>query len=381
MKKWLAVGVMSGTSMDGIDAALISVQQTQESLRTQILSNSYQAYSPSLRARIREIIEDDSMIDAAYFGALWSEITAKLILKMLKKEKVSTEKVDVVGVHGQTLFHAPRKVSQFGIKLNMTIQAADLSRLAIRTGIRVVGNFRSADLAAGGEGAPLAPHAHRFLFDSKNTCTMVQNMGGIGNITVLKNNEVALAFDTGPGNIWLDTITRWHSKGKLHYDRNGLLAKKGSFHKELYKRLLDHPYFLKKPPKSTGWELLGENYLRKWKKSLLSISLEDALHTASVATVDITIDAYDRHVLTKFRPKGLIVCGGGAKNSFLMHLFKEGLPKLDVKTSDEWGIPCDHVEASSFALLAIQTLRNQPNNEPKATGAKRRVVCGLIANP
>lgn len=366
--------------MDGLDAVLIRTKQDAKKISNiEILEHVYLPYSEPVRAWLREIIQDQSMSESSYFGVYWAEFAAKVAKKLLNKAKCKPENIHVMGVHGQTLFHAPRMTVRHGQKMNTTLQVGDLSRLAVLSGITVVGNFRTADLAAGGDGAPLAPHGHKLIFGQDDSCVCVQNMGGIGNVTVIKNGRVELAFDTGPGNLWVDTIVRWKSEGKLNIDKGGKLAESGTFYMELYRRLLDHPYFLQKPPKSTGFEVFGESFLNKWKRSMMNMKVEDALHTALCATVDSVLHAYEKYVFPKYKPTKMIVCGGGAKNTFMLELFRQRMNSLKVVTSDEEGIACDQVEAVSFALLALQTLNQEPNNEPKATGAKKSVVCGQVA--
>lgn len=380
-KTWNAIGMMSGTSMDGLDVVLIKAKQTDETFSTELIEHVYVAYPKDMVEWIREIVKNDSMIESHYFGCAWADFAAKAVQRVLQKSGVAASKIDVVGAHGQTLFHAPKPISKHGRKIGITIQAGDFSRLATQIGIPVVGNFRTADVAVGGQGAPLVPHAHKLLFGARAASLAVQNIGGIGNVTVLKGGNVALAFDTGPGNIWLDMILRWHTDGKKLFDPEGKAARSGSFYIELYKKLLDHPYFLQRPPKSTGWETFGESHLNKWKRSILSMNVEDALHTAVYATADSMLHAYERYVFPKYKPAELIVCGGGAKNKFLMDVLRERFSMTEVLASDEVGVPCDQVEAVSFALLAVQTLRRETNNEPTATGAKRKVVCGQISYP
>jgi anhydro-N-acetylmuramic acid kinase len=237
-----------------------------------------------------------------------------------------------------------------------------------------------ADLAVGGEGAPLVPHGHKILFDSKGKSVAVQNLGGIGNVTILQNGKVVTAFDTGPGNLWIDTISHWKTNGKKSFDEEGRLARKGKPDLKLAHRLLRHPYFQKKPPKSTGWEELGETYLQKFKKELLKKSLHDSLATVTIATSLTLAKTYHQFFKKNF-PKEVVICGGGGKNRYLVELISLFLPKSKVFTSDQKGIPVDQVESISFALLALETIHGKPNNEPNATGAKRPVVLGLIAHP
>jgi anhydro-N-acetylmuramic acid kinase len=249
--------------------------------------------------------------------------------------------------------------------------------LAQRTGITVVGNFRTADIAAGGEGAPMAPAAHRLLFGTGTVA--VQNLGGIGNVTLLRRGRVELAFDTGPANLWLDTVIRWKTGGKLLLDRDGALARRGAVNRPLLAKLLSHPYFRRKPPKSAGWEEFGPPYLERHRPILRRLDLKDALATVTFATAIATADAYERFVFPRARPRTLVLAGGGAQNSFFVELLGRLLPVLRITGSDEFGIPPEQLESVCFALLAVETLRGHPSNEPRATGAKHPVTCGEIA--
>lgn len=379
MKTWKAVGIMSGTSMDGLDAVLVEATEKGETLATRVVAHAYEAYPKNLRAWLKEAIDGDSLIEAHYFGAVWSDLASAVTAKVLAKAGERAAAIDALGVHGQTVFHAPSPALRAGRKVPLTIQVGDVSRIAVQTGIPTVGNFRVADVAAGGQGAPMVPHAHKLLFGSAGGALCVQNMGGIGNVTVIRDGRVELAFDTGPGNLWMDTILGWYTDGKKTFDEGGKIARKGEFRLELYKKLLDHPYFLQKPPKSTGWEALGTHFLQRWKRPILAAGLEDALCTAAYATADTVLHAYEKFVFPKWQVGKIVVCGGGAKNPFLMDILRDRFGAVRVVTSDEEGVAADQVEAAAWALLAIQALRRRPNNEPKATGAKRPVVCGEIS--
>jgi anhydro-N-acetylmuramic acid kinase len=333
-------------------------------------------YPRDWRLNITKVSDRNLLRETFLFGASWSEIAARLVRRLLRKTRVSPASVDVIGVHGQTLAHLPKPRPSFGHRVAATIQAGDLSRLAIRTGITVVGNFRTADLAVDGEGAPLAPHAHRLLFARPGHRIAVQNLGGIGNVTLLEGTRVALAFDTGPGNVWIDTVVRWKTGGRVAFDRDGRLARNGKPHPLFIRRLLAHTYFRRKPPKSTGWEELGPVYLKHHWQALKALSLQDAVSTVTHATAAATARAYTQHVLPV---RKIILAGGGAKNRYLTSLFQNYLPDVPLLTSHAFGIGVDQLEALAFALLAVQTLRYRANTEPRATGARRAVVSGQIA--
>ncbi|HLG19581.1 MAG TPA: anhydro-N-acetylmuramic acid kinase [Bdellovibrionota bacterium] len=379
MKSILAIGVMSGSSLDGGDAVLLRLTPIREGYRIRRLGHAHASYPPKWADAARAIAEEDSLRDAAFFGAAWSEWAARLVRRLARQTRLRASRIAFVAVHGQTVVHLPSPRMFLGEKVGVTIQLADLSRLAVRTGIKAIGNFRTADLAAGGSGAPLAPYAHRLVFGRLALNVAVQNMGGIGNVTLLNKGKVESAFDTGPGNVWIDTLFHWRSGGRTRFDRNGATARSGRPDPHLLSQLLQHPYFQKRPPKSAGWEEFGPMFLGRFRSRLNRLSLRDAAATVTHATAIATRLAYERFVFPRLRPKLLIFCGGGARNLFLTELIARNLSGVKAVTSDTFGYPAEEVEAISFALLGAETLRGHANNEPRATGAKSRVVCGLVA--
>jgi anhydro-N-acetylmuramic acid kinase len=378
-KAFTAVGLMSGTSLDGLDAVLTRLTPSSSGFDVRVLGHVFRAFPRGWADEIRRISERDRLRDAYRFGAVWSEFASEAVQSLLRASGVAWSRVDVIGAHGQTVVHEPAAKRYLGKPSAISIQLADLSRLAQRTGIPVAGNFRTADLAAGGQGAPLVPHAHRMLFGSKRKTLAIQNLGGIGNVTLLKNGKVAAAFDTGPGNVWIDTVARWRTKGKMPFDRNGALAIRGNPDFSMVGSLLRHPFFRLRPPKSAGWEQFGPASLVRFRAKLLKMPLADALATVTVASALATAIAYRRFVFPKGKPTEILLCGGGARNETWRRLFAHALPEVRVTTTEAHGLPVNQVEAVAFALLAVQTLRGLPSNEPSATGARRPVVLGQIA--
>ncbi|MFH1017527.1 MAG: anhydro-N-acetylmuramic acid kinase [Pseudomonadota bacterium] len=378
-KKFIAVGLMSGTSLDGLDAVLARLAPSPSGFDVRVLGHVHRAFPHGWAEEIRRISERDRLRDAARFGAAWSEFAARTVRALLSRCRYSVRRVDVIGAHGQTVVHEPAPKRFLGKPSAISIQLADLSRLAQRMGIPVVGNFRTADLAAGGQGAPLAPHAHRMLFGSRRKIVAVQNLGGIGNVTLLKNGKVTAAFDTGPANVWIDTVARWRTKGKLTFDKNGATAARGNPDFPMVGALLRHPFLRVRPPKSAGWEQFGPASLAKFRARLLKMPLADALATVTVASALATAIAYRRFVLPKGNPSEILLCGGGARNATWRRLFAHALPEIPVTTTEARGLPVDQVEAVACAILAVQTLRGFPSNEPTATGAERPVILGQLA--
>ncbi len=380
-KSYIAVGLMSGTSLDGLDAVLVRFVPSPNRYRFKILGHVHRAYPARWAEEARRISEQNELRRAERFGVAWSEFAARTVRALLARCKVSFRRVDVIGAHGQTVVHEPKPADFLKTRSGITVQLADLSRLAQRTGIPVVGDFRTADLSAGGQGAPLAPHAHRMFFGSPRKIVAIQNLGGIGNVTLLRKGKVAAAFDTGPGNIWIDTVARRYTKGRLAMDRNGDLASRGSVDFEIVARLLRHPFFRVPPPKSAGWEQFGPTSLKNVERRLLGMPLKDALATVTVASALATAVAYRRFVFPKGKPAEILLCGGGARNTTWRRLFIHALPEVTVTTTETYGMPVDQVEAAAFALLAVETLQRKPSNEPAATGARRLVVLGHLAFP
>jgi anhydro-N-acetylmuramic acid kinase len=373
MKTTYAIGLMSGTSLDGLDAVLIHAHAKGKGFHAHTVAHVHAPFPKKWSEKVREISSRNQLREGFYLGRAWSEFAAGTVRRLLQKARVPASQVSVIGAHGQTVVHEPKN--------GVSIQLADLSRLAIRSRVPVVGNFRMADLAVGGQGAPLAPHAHRLLFGHPQKTIAVQNLGGIGNVTLLKKGRVVLAYDTGPANVWIDTIARMKSDGKLLYDRNGSLASKGKADHKLVMRLLQHPYFRLRPPKSAGWEQFGPQSLKGVERQLKKMRTADALATVSEATARATAESYRRYAYPKGIPSRIVLCGGGAKNRFVMKRLEQLLPEAEIETSESWGIGVDQVEAVAFALLALQTLRGNPSNEPAATGARRPVICGQLAFP
>lgn len=379
MTSWLAVGVMSGTSLDGLDAVLIEAKKTPSGYQVKEKAHSFQSYSKQVQQRIRRISQENLLREATYFSSFWSDLVFGQVRRLLNQCKIPAHRLHVIGIHGQTLAHHPKPIRFLQQKNAITIQAANLSQLAAKTGITVVGNFRLSDIAMGGQGAPLAPYGHRLLFSQRGKRIAVQNLGGIGNVTLINGNRIQIAFDTGPANLWIDTIIRWKSQGKTLFDKSGKLARKGKVHVPLLENLLSHPYFKKKPPKSAGWEQFGEKFLKKFERKFRTLSTTDSLATVTHATAIVTAQAYKRFLFPKGKPHLVILSGGGAKNRFLVELLKSHLPQVRFVTSQEFGIEVDHVEAICFALFGIETLKGNPIHEPQATGAKQAVICGEIA--
>ncbi len=372
-------GLMSGTSVDGVDVAIIDIDNKKVSVRA---FDTF-PYSAALRRDILQLCgaESCNVADVCHLNFVLGEVFAESVFKLCKKSGINLDTIDLIGSHGQTIYHNP-KGRRFGKKtVRSTLQIGEPSIIAQRTGITTVADFRPRDMAAGGQGAPLVPFADYFLFRDKRRNRAVQNIGGIANVTSLPASclpDDIIAFDTGPGNMIIDGIVSIISKGKQKFDRGGRIAAQGTIDKATLDDMLKHPFLGLRPPKSTGREEFGSRYCnalyRKMKKE--STPAEDIIATITAFTAESIIRAY-RKFLSQM-PDEVILCGGGTHNSTLVKMLRQGLGKSRILASDDFGISCDAKEAISFAILAYATIKGEPNNVPGATGAAQPLVLGKI---
>lgn len=369
----LIIGLMSGTSHDGVDAVLARVAGSGTSTRLELLAHAPHRYPPLLRESISRAFEG-SAAEICALNFRLGEVFARAARECAHAAGVDMSRVDAVASHGQTICHIPPTGGRGGA----TLQIGEPAVIAQRTGVPVVSDFRAADMAVGGEGAPLVPFADYVLFRKRAFCA-VQNIGGIANVTVVAPDlEGVYAFDTGPGNSLMDEVALMFLKKP--FDRGGALAKKGAPERGLLKKLLAHPYFRKPPPKSTGREVFGkamlERVLRRHR-----LRAEDFMATLAHFTAASIRDAYRRFVLPRHELREAVFSGGGTRNKFLMELVREYLQPLTVRLIEEFGIPSAAKEALSFTVLANETLSGRPSNLPGATGAERPVRLGKITHP
>ena len=379
-KKTLRVcGLMSGTSVDGIDVAIVDITDTSAKL---VAFDTY-SYPAKVRKAIFDIFQKNlvRVEDICHLNFVIGEVFADSVLKLCINKNVSPDTIDLIGSHGQTIFHNP-KGTKFGKKLvRSTLQIGESSVIAHKTGITTIADFRPKDMAANGQGAPLVPFADYFLFHDKKLCRAIQNIGGIANVTYLPANctlDDVIAFDTGPGNMVMDFLVTKITDGKQTYDKQGKIASKGNVNEKLLDELLKNPFFRLKPPKTTGREEFGNKYsvmfLRKAMKA--KMSNEDIVATATALTADSIAQTYKR--LLPELPDEIILCGGGCRNKTLVNMLQEQLPQVKILTTDGFGINPDAKEALSFAILAYAAIKERSNNVPEATGAERGLVLGKI---
>lgn len=375
----LVVGLMSGTSADGVDAVLTRITGSGLTTKVEQLGFFFLPFDPETRSAILRICGGSSggTKEVCLLGTHLGKLYAQAVRELLKA--TGTEKVDLIGCHGQTVYHIPEETDYLGNTLRGTLQIGDPSYLAEEFGCAVVSDFRIRDMAAGGLGAPLVPYTEFLLYRSETEDVALQNIGGIGNITLLGAGcslEEVTAFDTGPGNMVMDALVMKITDGKMGYDDGGKLAASGKVIPELLDWMLADPYLDRQPPKTTGREYYGAEYV----DALLAFGdypLVDILATATAFTArSIALS------LRRFAPRlpaRLVVGGGGSRNPTLLRFLQEDLPEVTVQIQEDLGLDSDAKEAVAFAILANETLFGICNNAPSATGARHGVVMGRIS--
>jgi anhydro-N-acetylmuramic acid kinase len=358
-------GVMSGTSLDGIDVAIVEIRGK----RIQPLAFSSTPYPKQVREAILGV--SNAMTHTATIARLHfllGELYAGAVLKASHRHKV-----ELIGLHGQTIFHEGSPVEYLGRRVASTLQIGEAAIVAERTGIRTISNFRERDIAAGGQGAPLAPYVDYLLFHHRRIGRVALNIGGIANITVIPaaaKAENIIAFDTGPGNMVIDALVAHATDGRQRYDREGRMARRGNVHERLLKAMLSDSYFAIKPPKTTGRERFGSEFV----SGLIAtgVGIADLIATAT----EFTAQSIAKSIPKRGGIRELIASGGGVHNQQIMQRLTELLPDLDIKTSADFGIDPDAKEAIAFAVLAYEFVRGHTGNLPSATGARNAVLLG-----
>ncbi len=374
----LVVGLMSGTSADGIDAVLTRITGHGFTTKIEQLGFYFQPFDDATRQAILDICggEHGGTREVCLLGTHLGRLYAQAVRELLNQTGV--KKIDLIGSHGQTVYHIPEDTPYLSTTIRGTLQIGDPSYLAEEFGCPVVSDFRIRDMAAGGLGAPLVPYTEFLLYRSETEDVALQNIGGIGNVTLLPAGctlEEVTAFDTGPGNMVMDALVSKLTDGKLSYDDGGRLAASGKVIPEMLAWMLTDPYLAKEPPKTTGREYFGKDYV----ETLLSFGeypLVDILTTATAFTAQSIALSLRR--FAPRMPARLVVGGGGSRNPTLLAFLQEALPDSQVQTQEDLGLDSDAKEAVAFALLANETLFGVCNNAPSATGAKHGVVMGRI---
>src|SRR6266849_3368148 len=382
----LVLGLMSGTSADGIDVALARISGAPPNLRAKLLGHVSVTLPSALRKEILRVAEQDSITagDLSQLNFRLGEAFADAALVACRRFRISPKRVSLIGSHGQTIYHQGKPAPYFGRPTASTLQIGEPSVIAARTGITTVGDFRPADIALGGQGAPLVPYADYLLYRHPKFGRASLNLGGIANITVIpaaaKPSQV-FAFDTGPANMLIDALVARFTRGRHRFDKDARLAQTGRSIPALLNSLMSDPYLKLAPPKSTGREYYGRGYLKR----VLALGRRhrakpnDLIRAATIFTALSVVDALNRFVLPKTKIHQLIVSGGGAHNPLILAQLSAALPGIEVLPSGRLGIPEDAKEAFAFALLAYETFHQRPANLPSATGARGPAILGKIS--
>lgn len=381
----LALGMMSGTSADGIDVALARIGGAPPRLQTKLLAHTALKFPAAVRKEILRVAEQQKTAvgELSQLNFRLGGIFADAALAACREFRVASIRIELIGSHGQTVFHQGRPIRYWGRATASTLQIGEPSVIAARTGITTIGDFRPADMAAGGQGAPLVPYADYVLYRHETLGRVALNLGGIANITVIpagaKPADV-FAFDTGPANMVIDSLVTHFTGGRRRFDKNAQLATQGRAMPAIVDELLRDPYLRIPPPKSTGREYYGREYTRQ----LLALGrrhrakANDLIRAATIFTALSVVDALNRFVTPKHEIHQLIVSGGGAKNPLILAQIAAALPEIEILPSSQLGVPEEAKEAYAFALLAYETYHQRSSNIPSATGARHPAILGKI---
>jgi anhydro-N-acetylmuramic acid kinase len=377
---------MSGTSADAIDVALARISGAAPHLNAKLLKHTSIKFPSPLRKEILRVAEQQAISagDLSQLNFRLGEAFAEAALTACRRFRVATKKIALIGSHGQTIFHQGRPIPYLGRPTASTLQIGEPAIIAARTGITTVADFRPADMAQGGQGAPLVPYADDLLYRHEKLSRVSLNLGGIANITIIpagaKPAQI-LAFDTGPANMLIDALVARFTRNRQRFDKGARLAQQGRSIPALLDELMRDPYLKLAPPKSTGREYYGHAYLQR----LLAIGKRhgakrnDLIRVATIFTALSIVDALNRFVLPKTKIHQLIVSGGGAHNPLILAQLAAALPQIEIVRSLQLGVPEDAKEAFAFAILAYETFHGRPSNLPSATGARRPAILGKIS--
>jgi anhydro-N-acetylmuramic acid kinase len=383
------IGLSSGTSVDGIDAALTDITGRRSRLKIRLINYRTVPYPPGVRERVLALQSDSTncLAELCRLNAYLGELFAEAAVKLAKAAGVPLRRVGLIGSHGQTVAHQPTPVREGRFRVAGTLQIGEPSIIAERTGVATVADFRPRDLAAGGQGAPLTPLIHHRCFAHARRDRLVVNLGGITNVTWMPAGSLAdmkriVAFDTGPGNMLIDGLMERFTNGRESMDRSGRTAASGSVNERLLRSLLRHPFLAQRPPKTTGRETFGRALVDRTASDArrLRIAPRDVMATVTAFTVRSIADAHTRFLRSRTldSPVDVIVGGGGVYNAALIAGLRRAFGSVGVESMAAYGVDPKAIEAMAFALLAYLTARGEPNNVPSATGADRAVVLGKI---
>jgi anhydro-N-acetylmuramic acid kinase len=390
----LVVGLISGTSMDGIDAALVRITGPGAQPRVRLLAFAVLPYPPAIRQRLMRVAagQPTTAAEISELNFILGELFGEAALEVCRQGGVPLRRISAIGSHGQTIFHEGgsgliHQKSKRG-KLRpgapghaSTLQIAEPAVIAAKAGAAVIANFRAADIAAGGQGAPLVPLVDYLLLRDAHLGTVALNIGGIANVTVIPARaraEDVLGFDTGPGNMLVDALVRHASGGQKSFDAGGRLASQGVILQPLMDAVMRLPYFHQNPPKSAGREQFGADFVQRYFLKRRGARPADLVCTATELTARTVSNALHQFAFPMAKIDRLIVSGGGAHNGFLLDRLKALLPGISVHVSDDFGLPVDAKEAIAFAVLADRTMHSLAGNLPSVTGARKEVILGTV---
>ncbi len=367
-KKDLKVlGIMNGTSLDGIDFVFTIVKKSNSAKKPpkiSYISHKTFSFPQALKNKLKSAARHDLKVNE--LSLLHHEL-GRFYAACFGRLKSNQKKIDLIGLHGQTVFHqAP----------NATMQIGESSYLSVVSKTPVISDFRVSDMALGGQGAPIASLFHQVIFIDKKSRVSMHNLGGISNLSLISSKGVEKAFDTGPANMLMDLCMQHITKGKTHFDKNGLLASQGLVRLDQVGNLLKHPYFKMKPPKSCGREEFGEAFLKKFMRESSKLSAADKMATLSEFTAWSIALSYQKYL--KRLPEKIIFCGGGANNKHLLKRIQNLLPEVKIQTTADYGWPVSCVEGAAFALLAAYKAWGLNSNLHRTTGASRPTSMGKI---
>jgi anhydro-N-acetylmuramic acid kinase len=375
MKK-LAIGLMSGTSLDGIDVVLTEISGVSLDTKVKVIYENTYPLSEDVISQIHQAM-DEKLSSSKLISSLNVElgyVFGQAVLDFANDYQIDLNNIDFIASHGQTIYHIAKDEKG---AYRSSLQLGEAAIIADMTSTTVVYNFRNADIASGGQGAPLVPYADYILFTDKIINRSIHNIGGIANMTYLKKNgtlDDVIAFDSGPGNMMINEACQ--VLYNLEYDKDGIIASKGKLIEKMYDEIYRHPYFNQIYPKSTGREIFGSEYTLKMIKKYKAYPKEDIIQTLSMITVDSIVDSY--HKLIQAPVDELVLCGGGAHNHFIRNEIAKKMPDTKVIMLEDLGYSSSYKEALAFVILANQTLHKLPSNVKSATGAKTYKILGQI---
>jgi anhydro-N-acetylmuramic acid kinase len=385
-RSFIACGIMSGTSRDGIDVAVVKIDGKFPNNRIDLILPEAFDYCHWQKEILMYPSEKLTAEHAVGLDFLLGKIFGNKALAAIKDARFAPDKVDAIGSHGQTLLHFPvgRQLGRETVR--STLQVGSGAVIARTTGILTVSDFRSADIAVGGEGAPLVPIYDYVMLRSSKQSRVALNIGGIANVTAIpKKAKIrdVIAFDTGPGNSLIDAAVRLHTGGKTSFDKDGTLARLGEVDEECMREVLSHPYFKRKPPKTTGWEEFGEAYTRELVTAMTERgrTLKDIIRTLTEITAETIAGAIEDFVMPDMSVDEIIVTGGGSHNSMLMSALRRRLPGISIDAGEAYGLSSDFKEACAFAYLAYLCVNGIPANIVSQAAGLEPAILGAIYQP